>query len=55
MLSTLIVIGFIFTIAGLHQIFLNRLLTLDLDYLKTLTVEPHQAPGKLQVGHSTSP
>ncbi|MEO1207926.1 MAG: hypothetical protein AAFX78_00135 [Cyanobacteria bacterium J06638_20] len=36
MLASITVIGFIFTLAWIQQIFLNRMMAADLEYLRSL-------------------
>ncbi|WP_155523611.1 hypothetical protein [Nodosilinea nodulosa] len=43
MLSTLTIVGFIFSLAWVQQIFLNRIIASDQAYLKELAAKQHEA------------
>jgi hypothetical protein len=42
MLSTLTIVGFVFGLAWVQQIFLNRIISSDLDYLKKVAAKQQE-------------
>ncbi|MBE9140992.1 hypothetical protein IQ254_27970 [Nodosilinea sp. LEGE 07088] len=54
MLSTLIVVGFVFGLAWAQQIFLNRIIASDLDYLKKIAAQQHEERVKALLNRSIS-
>ncbi len=46
MFSTLTIVGFVFAFAWVQQIFLNRIIASDMEYLKDLTEKQHQDRAK---------